>query len=576
MKRLRNRLSLVAAVLFLSAPVMADECGYMPGFKHGNGGGFVALTAYVEPSVYVGPNAKVCGVNTISGNTIIDEWAEIDGYATIKGKVVIQDSAYIGEFAHIENYGTGNGIQIAGNSQVGGNAVILDNAVLNNNIQIYGHAKLQGLTTMSDTAKAYGHAQLNNSHLEGNAVAHGKIVLNSVSMGGMARACNDIILYNTAIPKGNAYCQSNNRFFKFSSGSSAKHTCAIMSFSDVSTTGDVLCWGDNSSNQISSDSQTFIDSPSFSSMQVGDATLVETGGSHTCAIRFNGQVKCWGKNDVGQLGLGTVSPTGSGFVTGISGATKLALGNKHTCAITPSGTYCWGSNEFGQLGIGTSDTDPHPSPEAVTNLSEGLQSISSGLNYTCGTHGTTAKAKCWGELSQGQIGNSSTPTALEPQSVTGLTGFGNFALKQISAGQFSVCAVDASFQVICWGNNFAGAIGNGTTGAVLPPTLVASITGDNTTKVYVGMATACAHSSTTNQLFCWGNNSQGQVGIDSIDSTVPSPTEVITDDPILNFGMSSLTPSLVTTTNAVYWWGEILLTQGPIAFRKPIPTHDEY
>ena len=84
------------------------------------------------------------------------------------------------------------------------------------------------------------------------------------------------------------------------------------------------------------------------------ATAVAAGDSHTCALLANGAVSCWGQNNSGQLGDGTLTNrTTPATVSGLSGATAVTAGGYHTCALLGDGTVrCWGSNLFGQLGNG--------------------------------------------------------------------------------------------------------------------------------------------------------------------------------------------------------------------------------
>lgn len=128
------------------------------------------------------------------------------------------------------------------------------------------------------------------------------------------------------------------------------HTCAIREG------GDLWCWGGNLNGQLGVG--TVMERDSSRPMKVGGSgwRVVEGGGSHTCGIRDDGSLWCWGRNDRGQLGLPELTrhdvparvhaPGGDEWI-------RLGLGREHTCAIRSDETlWCWGFNEDGQLGIG--------------------------------------------------------------------------------------------------------------------------------------------------------------------------------------------------------------------------------
>lgn len=205
---------------------------------------------------------------------------------------------------------------------------------------------------------------------------------------------------------------------------------------------------------------------------------VDAIASGPCAI-VSDVLKCWGSNNVGQLGNGTADDSDVPVqVQGLtSGITSIATGRMHACAVMNGAVYCWGDNNFGQLGHqpGTSSTDHvcirsvqppgdycNPMPTQVQGLSGTVQSVVAGTYHTCAV--VDGAAYCWGGNGYGQLGDGTTTTTYAPVKVQKLTG-----VSAMSAGAYAdpngydeTCAV-ANGDVYCWGSNAYGQLGNGTT-----------------------------------------------------------------------------------------------------------------
>jgi alpha-tubulin suppressor-like RCC1 family protein len=176
---------------------------------------------------------------------------------------------------------------------------------------------------------------------------------------------------------------------------------------------------------------------------------------------------------MGQLGDGSNTPSRAtpGAVNGLTeGITALASKGAHTCVLTTSGgVRCWGHNKYGQLGDGTIQNQS--SPVATTGLDSPVSIITVGWNHTCGVL-TGGVLKCWGWNFYGQLGEGSTANRRQPIDVAGLNG----KAVALSGGGGHTCAVMNDATVYCWGWNESGQLGNLTNQASLLPVKVIGIT----------------------------------------------------------------------------------------------------
>ena len=116
---------------------------------------------------------------------------------------------------------------------------------------------------------------------------------------------------------------------------------------------------------------------------------IGSGFLHTCALSTDGEVYCWGNNEVGQLGLGNVGDPSllPIKVPGLGKVSQLSVGAVHNCALSQGKAYCWGQNGNGKLGSG-SDAQSN-SPILVKDL-DSIAQISANRLSTCAV--TTSKS----------------------------------------------------------------------------------------------------------------------------------------------------------------------------------------
>lgn len=246
-------------------------------------------------------------------------------------------------------------------------------------------------------------------------------------------------------------------------------------------------------------------------------TSISSGLQYTCAVTAAGGVKCWGANDSGQLGDGTTVGKSTpvdvvGLTTGVTG---ISVGDSNACAVTAAGgVKCWGNNSYGQLGDGT--TVAKSTPGNVVGLTSGVASISVGTYQTCALT-AAGSVKCWGSNYAGQLGDGTTVAKLTPGAVVGLTS----GVVSISVGGGHTCALTTAGGVQCLGDNSRGQLGDGTTVNRGTPGNVDGLT-SGMASISAGESHTCALTN-AGSVRCWGSSSQGQLGD---GTTVDKSTQV--------------------------------------------------
>jgi alpha-tubulin suppressor-like RCC1 family protein len=290
---------------------------------------------------------------------------------------------------------------------------------------------------------------------------------------------------------------------------------------------------------------------------------VISGNAHSCALTPEGTAYCWGSDVNGQLGNGTGLTANQGVPSPVLMPTDVSFssitaGDVHTCALgSDAKTYCWGSDGEGRLGNGSTSPDqPSPFPvEMPTGVS--FSSITAGIWHTCAL-GSDAKAYCWGNDQFGQLGNGSTLT-LDQHSPFPVEMPAGVSFSSITAGSYHTCALGSDASAYCWGSDGAGRLGNGDT-LTLPqdsPSLVDMPTGVTFSSITAGFGHTCALGS-DDRAYCWGGDSSGQLGNGAtLTASQPSPSQVEMPDSV---SFSSITAGFALTCalgsdDRAYCWG---------------------
>jgi alpha-tubulin suppressor-like RCC1 family protein len=309
------------------------------------------------------------------------------------------------------------------------------------------------------------------------------------------------------------------------------HTCVVLE------SGNVKCWGENLRGQLGQGhtnplgiQEHPIDIPSIPLATT--ALKIYSGTRHSCALLSNKKVQCWGDNTYGQLGYAHTEHMGDNetlhnlpFVQLGQDVMQMDIStiSNHNCVVLINGQMrCWGRNNAGQLGLGHTNNigdNEHPSSVATVGLSQLVLQIATGNTHTCAVV-AGGDLYCFGANNVGQIAGTSTENIGDNESLANLqpilTGADSHLMTV--AGNLHTCTLGSNYSAYCFGQGQNGALGLGhtqnvgTNGIALNETLVPL---QNITLSYLaaGSGHSCAISKDEAHVFCWGLNDMGQLGL---------------------------------------------------------------
>jgi alpha-tubulin suppressor-like RCC1 family protein len=292
---------------------------------------------------------------------------------------------------------------------------------------------------------------------------------------------------NPAIP---VQVQTSNQIVAIDGG--PQHTCA------VTAAGGVECWGSAANGRLGNGATVGNVSAPANVPNITGASAIGTGFAHTCTVAMNGSVWCWGDNQLGMLGDGSLMPASSPVQIGLAGATTIAAGAAHSCASLGVATVsCWGGNEFGELGKGDFSDSTAPVPANVMDISMvGARGVGT---WALGQGGSLWH---WGD------------DDINPIQQAGITD-----ATAVAVGNGHRCVLHATGDVSCWGANANGESGNGTVGGgVSNPGPVALPTAARA--IAAGNDHSCALLA-NDAVYCWGINDTGELGSSGGPSGMP-------------------------------------------------------
>lgn len=198
-----------------------------------------------------------------------------------------------------------------------------------------------------------------------------------------------------------------------------------------------------------------------------------------------------------------------------TGAANISAGGFHTCSLATMGEVdCWGSNAFERLGNGT--TVDESTPVRVGRLFDNATAISAGFFHSCALT-PAGDVLCWGNNTLGQLGDGTTIDRSLATNVCADSTCVSFLgeISAIAVGSSHSCAVTVTGSVKCWGANGGGQLGNGTINHMYPIDVCSDQACTSSLSNVSAIATGGTHTcglTTTGGVLCWGGNNNGQLG----------------------------------------------------------------
>jgi alpha-tubulin suppressor-like RCC1 family protein len=340
----------------------------------------------------------------------------------------------------------------------------------------------------------------------------------------------------------------------------------------LTTDGELRAFGWNENLGFGDDDNTLVPRTLIASGVVDVSTRYLT----TCVVLGDGTAKCWGDNRSGTIGDGTTTNRATPTpVTGIAGATSIAVGDDAACAVLATGVKCWGSNEARTLNAMTPDPNntnswvPSLTPIDVTGLGGTAKRVSMGSRHGCAIMAND-KLKCWGQNTWGQLGTGNNDGLSQPQTfgttvadVAGLSG-----VIDVTAFDTHTVAVLSTGAVKSWGKRENGNLGDGNDSAFDNSYAPVDVVG-----VQSGATAAsgwCAVAS--GKVYCWNHYRGGGRDEEPLYSATPTLVPGISNAAqVSNDGTHTC---VVRTTGGLTCWGENTNGQLGIGIDGPSDTFD--
>jgi alpha-tubulin suppressor-like RCC1 family protein len=323
----------------------------------------------------------------------------------------------------------------------------------------------------------------------------------------------------------------------------------------------LYCWGSGRYGQLGdgvlpmgeSDTRAFAVPTQIGNVENWDSVVA--GDGVFCARNVKAERYCWGNNYDGQFADDTLGKQIYNEITRATGDfSKMSLGDEHGCGIDSANhLFCWGDGDYGKLGNGETEGGSQRTPTQVG--SDTWKSVAVSGYHSCAVQ-TNGTLFCFGENDSGECGQPEETEAIgTPTQVGSDTDW-----TSVTAGEAFSCARKSNGSIYCWGGNWSGELGNGTTDNSHTPVRVGTDT--DWVSVSAHGSGACGIKS-NGQIFCWGTNESGQLGRTDLGLSVSTPSRVAIEQEVTGvFGVNAR--CAMTSGDQIHCWGDNTNSNGAL------------
>jgi alpha-tubulin suppressor-like RCC1 family protein len=235
----------------------------------------------------------------------------------------------------------------------------------------------------------------------------------------------------------------------------------------------------------------------------------------------------------------------------------VSVSELHTCAVSGTSLRCWGDNQSGQLGVGVGSAQLPPTELAM----QGWRSVQTGTSHSCGLT-LPGQVYCWGDGSRGQLGQGDRSASPVPRLVPLAA-----PAVAVSTGWHHTCALLDDGAIWCWGDNNEGQLGQDDifpgpesrdNDAVSPVRVPAPARADAGSSAWASVDVGEGHTCavlTDDSLWCWGRNSQAQLGTTTLEAQERRPIQVTADRRWLRVDASQNYTCALDAEGSLWFWG---------------------